>query len=111
MWKKVFTHIHEGFAIEVNKDYRGRKAVYSAKVGVPREDHILPFFDPEKLTNQVMLALTFAAQDWIIEDRKYDDALEQKRVEELAGKGRSKNPNANTGLSRFKKIKEPNANG
>lgn len=111
MWKKVYSETVDGFTIEVNKDFRLRKAVYSSKLGVLRNDGVLPFFDPEKLTSSIVIELLIAASAFVANDRAKDAADEQRRVEELAGKGNNRNPTANTGLSRFKNKNKPvNAN-
>lgn len=110
MWKKVFLHVHEGFAIEVSKTQRGQRTDYSFKLGKHRPDGgehvVLPFFDPDKLTDVAMIALTKEARGFVANYRERDAQAEKRRLDELSGKGKSRNPHANTGLSRFKKKRE-----
>lgn len=112
MWKSVFKHTNEFerdvgdplLGVEVTKDFRRGKAVYSYRLGTVKVDGTLsPFIDPVAASPMHLAMLATAAKKFVEEDILADAENEKKRLAEIAGKGKSKNPLVGTGLSRFKK--------
>lgn len=106
-WQVVLTHnINGEVGVEVSKNYFKGKAHYSMRIGRMKDAKVSLFLNPDEVTEGDIVSALFSAKDFILEDRAEEARKEVKRLEELAGKGRSKNPQANSGLSRFSKKKQ-----
>jgi len=104
-WQVVWTKNIDGnnVAVEVSKNTFKGKGHYSLRFGRIKDGKVSLFLDPDKLNSDALLSGMFDAQDFIATDRANDARAEAERLAALAGHGRNKNPQANTGLSRFKK--------
>lgn len=104
-WQVVYTKLIDGnqIAIEVSKSMFKGKAHYSLRVGRFKDAKVSLFLNPEEIDSDRWIDALFEARDFITSDRANDARTEAERLAALAGNGRNKNPNANTGLSRFKK--------
>lgn len=112
MWKSVYKQSRRCVAVEVTKGFHRGNAVYSLRfTGARKDGTTVPFVSLcDDDTDEVIFnlqedfhCLLQDANDFIVQDKAKDAALERKRQEGLSGRGNQRNPNANKGLGRFKK--------
>lgn len=111
MWKTIGTVGNSnGDCVRINKSFHRGKGVYSIAIGFEvangSETKFSPFVRCKEDVGDTALtvhALIVEAAEVIERDKAQDREIERQRQDALAGKGREKNPQANSGLSRFKK--------